>query len=82
MNRSCGHGIVKDQRERRARRGLLSSPHGLARHVICSQYTTPHMTHIVTPAAAADGATEKAADRAPAEQGMSTDVIARNVTRK
>jgi hypothetical protein len=35
------------------------------------------MTHLVTPAAAADGATEKAADRAPAEQGMSADVIAR-----
>jgi len=35
------------------------------------------MTHLVTPAAAADGATEKAADRAPAEEGMSADVIVR-----
>ena len=60
----------------------MSSPHGLARHVICSQYMTTHMTHIVTPAAAADGATEKATDRAPAEQGMSADVIARIVTEK
>jgi hypothetical protein len=45
-------------------------------------YARNTMTHIVTPAAAADGATEKAADRAPAEQGMSAVVIARNVTRK
>ena len=36
---------------------------------------TRHMPHIVTPAAAADGATEKATNRGPAEQGMRADVI-------